>query len=114
LDSPFDSIEGAQEYLKLLSEAVGEAKTAVTLEVVAPVHPGHGRRSEALRLVVYKLEKLEQHVTAGRRILNDLRILRRLLMEERTDVKALGEDAPKSLAEALEMEAGFSYERMTS
>jgi hypothetical protein len=88
LDSPFDSIESAQEYLKLLSEAVGEAKQAVTADIGAPADPGRDRRVEALRLVLYKMEKLEQHVTAARRILNDLRTLRRLLMEERTEAEA--------------------------
>jgi hypothetical protein len=80
LDNPFDSIESAQEYLKLLTDAVGDAKRAVTTDVVDPANPARDRRVEALHLVVYKLEKLEQHVTAGRRILNDLRTLRRLLM----------------------------------
>jgi len=46
---------------------------------------------QALRLVLYKLEKLEQHIRASRRLLNDLRTLRRLLLDERADA-ALPED----------------------
>jgi hypothetical protein len=34
-------------------------------------------------VVFYNLEKLAQHLKAGSRILNDLRTLRRLLMQER-------------------------------
>jgi hypothetical protein len=36
-----------------------------------------------LQLVNYKLDKLSSHIAASRRILNDLRTLRRLLLEER-------------------------------
>ena len=43
------------------------------------------RRLEALRLVSFKLDKLEQHVKSGRRLLNDLRTLRRLLLDEREE-----------------------------
>ena len=42
------------------------------------------RRKEALQLVHYNLKRLGTHMTASRRILNDLRSLRRLLLEERT------------------------------
>jgi hypothetical protein len=41
------------------------------------------KQREALRLVFYNLEKLSQHLKAGSRILNDLRSLRRLLLQER-------------------------------
>jgi hypothetical protein len=47
------------------------------------------RRQEALRLVLFKLEKLEQQVKNARRLLNDLRTLRRLLLEERTGSKSV-------------------------
>jgi hypothetical protein len=82
-DTPFESIEGAQEYLKLLHVAVLEARQDVEgdVRVQADVEPQ--RRLEALRLVLYKLEQLEKHVKTSHRILNDLRTLRRLLLEER-------------------------------
>ena len=41
------------------------------------------RRKEALLLVSYNLAKLNLHITSSRRILNDLRTLRRLLLAER-------------------------------
>ena len=39
---------------------------------------------EALRLVAHNLHRLCFHITKSRRILNDLRTLRRLLLEERS------------------------------
>jgi hypothetical protein len=37
-----------------------------------------------LRIALYNLEKLELHLNRSNRILNDLRTLRRMLLEERT------------------------------
>lgn len=102
LETPFDSIEGAQEYLKLLSEAVSEAKQAVEADVVERAYPESDRRLEALRLVLYKLERLDQHLTLGRRILNDLRTLRRLLMEERTAEEKTDAEVPNIVAHEVE------------
>ena len=45
--------------------------------------PSDERRVQALQLVALNLNKLSSHVTKSRRILNDLRTLRRLLLEER-------------------------------
>lgn len=86
--TPFDSVEGAYEYLSLLSEAVQDARSEIQADLKAAEDPQFLRRLEALRLVLFKLEKLEQHVMAGRRLLNDLRTLRRLLLEERAQATA--------------------------
>jgi hypothetical protein len=51
------------------------------------------RREEALRIVAHKLERLEFHTARSRRLLNDLRMLRRLLLEERTIEDQLREAA---------------------
>jgi len=83
LDAPFESIEGAQEYLELLIAAVLEARQDVEADVRAHPDPKFQRRLQALRLVLYKLEHLEKHVRTSHRLLNDLRTLRRLLLEER-------------------------------
>ena len=79
-ETPFESIEGAQEYLKLLNQTVLEAKQAVQADLNGGADL---KQLEALRLVFYNLEKLSQHLKAGSRILNDLRTLRRLLLQER-------------------------------
>jgi hypothetical protein len=59
-ETPFDNIEGSHEYVALLAESLAEAL-----------------------LVSYNLAKLNLHITSSRRILNDLRTLRRLLLKER-------------------------------
>jgi hypothetical protein len=82
-ETPFDSIEGSHEYVAMLAEAVDEARRDVEAEVAAAEHDRADRRKEALLLVSYNLAKLNLHITTTRRILNDLRSLRRLLLAER-------------------------------
>ena len=84
-ETPFDNIESAQEYLALLSQAVEEAKQNVEADLAEAMNAAASRRLDALRLVIFKLDKLAQHVKGGRRILNDLRTLRRLMNEERAE-----------------------------
>ena len=82
-ETPFDSIEGSHEYVAMLAEALDEARRDVEAEMAAADHEGADRRKEALLLVSYNLAKLHLHITTSRRILNDLRSLRRLLLAER-------------------------------
>jgi hypothetical protein len=84
-ETPFDDIESAQEYLALLAQALEEAAANAEADILGQENSHTARRRDALRLVLYKLEKLEQHVKASRRLLNDLRTLRRLLLEERAE-----------------------------
>ena len=80
----FDNIESAHEYVRLLAEAVAVALSEVESDMALAGSGIAERRKEALHLVVFKLNKLGSHMTASRRILNDLRSLRRLLLEERS------------------------------
>jgi hypothetical protein len=82
-ETPFDSIEGSHEYVALLAEALDEARRDVEAEVALAEREGAERRKQALLLVSYNLAKLNLHITTSRRILNDLRSLRRLLLAER-------------------------------
>lgn len=82
-DTPFDSIESAQEYIALLEQAIQEAKETVEVDL-SGADGQAARRVEALRIVLFKLEKLHHHSKATRRLLNDLRSLRRLLLDERS------------------------------
>ena len=82
-ETPFDNIEGSHEYVALLAEAVDEARRDVEADIAVAERDGAERRKQALLLVSYNLAKLNLHITAGRRILNDLRTLRRLLLAER-------------------------------
>ena len=56
---------------------------------------GAERRKQALQLVSYNLAKLSLHITASRRIMNDLRTLRRLLLAERQSGVAVPEDSAR-------------------
>jgi hypothetical protein len=80
--SPFSSIEDAHEFLTLLAQTIFE--TRLDLEADVQRESNFSRRAEALKLTLYTLNKLEFHMNRSRRILNDLRTLRRLLFEERT------------------------------
>lgn len=82
--TPFDTIESAQDYIDLLLEAIEETRRDVDSEIRTPIEPSDERRVQALRLVALNLDKLSCHVTKSRRICNDLRTLRRLLLGERT------------------------------
>ena len=82
-ETPFDNIEGAAEYVTLLAEAIAEAEAAIQEDIAEARDHGAVRRVQALRMVAFKLEKLGGHVISSRRLLNDLRTLRRLLLGER-------------------------------
>jgi hypothetical protein len=83
-DTPFDSVEAAHEYVSLLVESVQEARADIVVELEeARREPDAARRADALQLVAYKLDRLSEHARASRRLLNDLRTLRRLLLDER-------------------------------
>jgi hypothetical protein len=69
--------------LDQLLGATREAQNEVETEMVRAASPEEARRKQALQLVNFKLEKLSTHIVASRRILNDLRMVRRLLLEER-------------------------------
>jgi hypothetical protein len=89
-DTPFDSIEGALEYVHLLAREAEDVRTTIQGDIAEAVRSKNQRHLDALRLVDYKLKQLAGHLTASRRILNDLRMLRRLLIGER-DVQPTSE-----------------------
>jgi hypothetical protein len=91
-ETPFDTIEGSHEYVALLAESLEEARSEIEAEVAIAEREGAPRRKEALLLVAYNLAKLNLHITNSRRILNDLRMLRRLLLAERPRAAGAGEE----------------------
>lgn len=86
-ETPFDNIESSHEYVNLLAEAIEQALAEVEADIAVAGVDGADRRREALQLVLFNMTKLKAHMTSSRRILNDLRTLRRLLLEERTLAK---------------------------
>jgi vacuolar-type H+-ATPase subunit H len=89
-ETPFENIENAQQYIKLLAEAVEEARAEVDDQIQTAAQSGLTRRRDALQIAQYKLEKLKQHLHSSGRALNDLRSLRRLLLEERAALESGG------------------------
>jgi hypothetical protein len=83
--TPFDSVENAHQYIQLLVEAISEAKSEIEADLATAIKAKSERRIEALRIVLFKLNKLEQNLTNSSVLLNDLRSLRRLLLDERPD-----------------------------
>ncbi|MGA3088352.1 MAG: hypothetical protein ABSD75_07050 [Terriglobales bacterium] len=93
VQTPFDTVENAQQYVRLLVEAIAEAKSEIADDLDAATQTTLKRRVEALRVVQFKLDKLEQHLKTSSRLLNDLRTLRRLLLDERADPVPAGNDS---------------------
>jgi formiminotetrahydrofolate cyclodeaminase len=83
LQTPFDTVENAHQYVQLLVEAIAEAKAEIATDLDLAAKAKLERRVQAMQIVQFKLDKLEQHLKTSSRLLNDLRSLRRLLLEER-------------------------------
>jgi hypothetical protein len=103
--SPFDSIESAHEFVALLAETVRQAKLDVQADVQRESSSGAPRHLDALRTALYSMEKLELHMNKSRRILNDLRSLRRLLFEERAT-----KPQPPANSDAVEVSVSVDVE----
>lgn len=81
-EEAFGSIESAQEFLALLTEAIAETRSDVESEIQEH-RTNSSRRIDALKIAAYDLEVLEHHICRSKRLLNDLRMVRRLLLQER-------------------------------
>ncbi len=82
-ETPFDNIESAQQFVGLLIEAIEESRADVAADIARTESNLSGRQKQALQLVSDTLAKLSHHMTASRRMLKDLRTLRRILLKER-------------------------------
>ena len=98
--TPFDTIESAQDFVRVLADTIEETKREIQLDLDRELSQAQSsRRSDGLRIAVYNLKKLEHHMANSRRILNDLRSLRRLLFAEREfhRVRSLGAQPASSV-----------------
>jgi hypothetical protein len=77
--SPFETIESAEEFMRLLHGEIEKAQAEIE-GLLAAEQGEQSRQEEALRLVVHKLSKLKSHSDSSQRILRDLRTLRNLLL----------------------------------
>lgn len=86
---PFDSIESAQDFMTVLAATILDEMKDLKRDYEAALREGEGRRAQALELAMFKLKSLSCHVQKSRRVLNDLRMLRRLILNERLTAEQL-------------------------
>jgi hypothetical protein len=82
-EGPFDSIESAQEYMSILAATALEVMSDLKRDREAALREGAERRAQAIQLAIFKLKQLNANVYRSRRMLNDLRTIRRLILNER-------------------------------
>jgi hypothetical protein len=111
MEEQFESLESAHDFVTLLAETVAETKRE--LECDLQRESTSSRRLDALRLAAYNIEKLEIHLNRSRRILNDLRILRRLLFEERKTANSPSVKAREQVPSSPSSASGSASKRHT-
>ncbi len=81
-NNPFDSIESAREFVRLLASEVAVVRQGVRDDIIAAGGGRTERHLDALQLVDFKLGQLAHHLAASSRVLNDLTMLRRILIRD--------------------------------
>ena len=79
-EQPFHSIESAHEFMVVLESVIAEAQGELQAMLDDANHANDERRCEALRLALFKISQLDTHTRKSRRILNDLGLIRTLLV----------------------------------
>lgn len=87
IEQPFDTIESAQEFMHILAQTALDAITELRRDREEALRNGEERKAQAIDLAIFKLKRLGCHVHQGSRMLNDLRILRRLILNERMSME---------------------------
>jgi hypothetical protein len=87
IEQPFDSIESAQDFLTVLASTILDEMKDLKRDYEVAVRDGEERRGRAIELAMFKLKTLSCYVQKSRRALNDLRMLRRLILNERLTVE---------------------------
>lgn len=88
-EKPFESIESAHEYMSMLATTALEVIRDLQSDREAALRAGDKRRAQAIDLAIFKLKMLGCHVYKSRRMLNDLRTLRRLILSERSSAESV-------------------------
>ena len=89
IEGPFESIESAHAYMDILAATTLEALTELKRDRDQSLRDGEQRQAQAIDLAMFKLKMLGCYVYKSRRMLNDLRILRRLILNERLSVESV-------------------------
>jgi hypothetical protein len=88
IEQPFDSIESAHEFMNVLAFTALDVIKDLSRDREQALRDGDQRRAQAIDLAIFKLKTLGCYVHKSRRTLNDLRIIRRLILNERLTVQA--------------------------
>ena len=89
IERPFESIESAYAYMDILASTTLEVLQELKRDRDIALRDGEQRRAQAIDLAIFKLKMLGCYVYKSRRALNDLRILRRLILNERLSVESV-------------------------
>jgi hypothetical protein len=89
IEQPFDSIESAHDFMNILADTILEAMKDLHRDQELAVRDGQQRRVDAIQLAMFKLKTLNCHVHKSRITLNDLRTIRRLILNERATGRAV-------------------------
>jgi len=89
IEQPFDSIESAYDFMNVLAETILDNIKDLHRDHQIALHEGQGRRAQAIELAIFKAKTLNSYVYKSRRTLNDLRTIRRLVLNERATPEAL-------------------------
>jgi hypothetical protein len=77
---PFHNIESAHEFMVLLEGVIADAQGELRDLLDEASTAGDDRRTQALHLASFKISQLETHTRKSRRILNDLGLIRSILV----------------------------------
>jgi hypothetical protein len=79
-EHPFHSIESAYEFMVILENVIADTQRELETMLGDASNASDERRTEALRLALFKISQLDAHTRKSRRILNDLGLVRSLLV----------------------------------
>jgi hypothetical protein len=88
IELPFDSIESAHEFMNVLALTALDVIRDLSRDSEQASRDGDQRRAQAIDLAIFKLKMLGCYVHKSKRTLNDLRTIRRLILNERLTVQA--------------------------
>ena len=89
IEQPFDSIESAHEFMNVLALTALDVLKDLSRDRDQALQAGDQRRAQAIDLAIFKLKTLGCYVHKSRRTLNDLRMIRRLILNERATVQSM-------------------------
>jgi hypothetical protein len=89
IEQPFESIESAHDFMNILATTILEVKGELQRDRDCALRDGEQRKAQAIDLAIFKLKTLNCYVFKSRRTLNDLRILRRLILNERLTAESV-------------------------